>query len=208
MYNNIGDIVMKTIKETKITEYTIQKSRFITVFTIVHTKEEISEKLEQVKIDYPGANHYCYAYISDQEKRCSDDGEPSKTAGMPMLNVLESNELNHVLCIVIRYFGGIKLGAGGLVRAYTKAVTSALEQNTLVEMMKGYQVKIKFSYDTLKQIDYLLKNVLITNKEFQECITYTIHIEREQKETILKELNSYLLDSTVEKEIYITKEMD
>lgn len=208
MYNNIGDIVMKTIKENKITEYIIQKSRFITVFTIVHTKEEISEKLEQVKIDYPGANHYCYAYILDQEKRCSDDGEPSKTAGMPMLNVLESNELNHVLCIVIRYFGGIKLGAGGLVRAYTKAVTSALEQNTLVEMMKGYQVKIKFSYDTLKQIDYLLKNVLITNKEFQECITYTIHIEQEQKETILKELNSYLLDSTVEKEIYMTKEMD
>lgn len=208
MYNNIGDIVMKTIKETKITEYTIQKSRFITVFTIVHTKEEISEKLEQVKIDYPGANHYCYAYILDQEKRCSDDGEPSKTAGMPMLNVLESNELNHVLCIVIRYFGGIKLGAGGLVRAYTKAVTSALEQNNIVEMMKGYQIKIKFSYDTLKQIDYLLKNILITNKEFQECITYTIHIEQEQKETILKELNSYLLDSTVEKEIYMTKEMD
>ncbi len=208
MYNNIGDIVMKTIKETKITEYTIQKSRFITVFTIVHTKEEISEKIEQVKIDYPGANHYCYAYILDQEKRCSDDGEPSKTAGMPMLNVLESNELNHVLCIVIRYFGGIKLGAGGLVRAYTKAVTSALEQNNIVEMMKGYQIKIKFSYDTLKQIDYLLKNILITNKEFQECITYTIHIEQEQKETILKELNSYLLDSTVEKEIYMTKEMD
>lgn len=208
MYNNIGDIVMKTIKETKITEYTIQKSRFITVFTIVHTKEEISEKLEQVKIDYPGANHYCYAYILDQEKRCSDDGEPSKTAGMPMLNVLESNDLNHILCIVIRYFGGIKLGAGGLVRAYTKAVTSALEQNNLVEMIKGYEMKLKFSYDTLKQIDYLLKNVLITNKEFQENITYTIHIEKEQKETILKELNSYLLDSTLEQEIYMTKEMD
>lgn len=208
MYNNIGDIVMKTIKDNKTTEYTIQKSKFITELIQVHNKEEINLLLDKVKSTYPGANHYCYAYIIDQEKRCSDDGEPSKTAGMPMLNVLESNDLNHILCIVIRYFGGIKLGAGGLVRAYTKAVTSALEQNSLVEMIKGYEMKLKFSYDTLKQIDYLLKNVLITNKEFQENITYTIHIEKEQKETILKELNSYLLDSTLEQEIYMTKEMD
>ncbi len=208
MYNNIGDIVMKTIKNNKTTEYTIQKSQFITDFSIVHTKEEVIAKLQQVKITYPGATHYCYAYIIDQEKRCSDDGEPSKTAGMPMLNVLESNNLNHILCIVIRYFGGIKLGAGGLVRAYTKAVTSALEQNSLVEMIKGYEIKLKFSYDALKQIDYLLKTIQIIKKEFQETITYIIHIEKEEKETILKELNSYLLDSNLEQEIYMTKEMD
>lgn len=208
MYNNIGDIVMKTIKNNKTTEYTIQKSQFITDFSIVHTKEEVIAKLQQVKITYPGATHYCYAYIIDQEKRCSDDGEPSKTAGMPMLNVLESNNLNHILCIVIRYFGGIKLGAGGLVRAYTKAVTSALEQNSLVEMIKGYEIKLKFSYDALKQIDYLLKNIQIIKKEFQETITYIIRIEKEEKETILKELNSYLLDSNLEQEIYMTKEMD
>lgn len=208
MYNMIGDIVMKTIKENKTTEYIIQKSRFITELIQVHTKEEINILLDKVKITYPGANHYCYAYIIDQEKRCSDDGEPSKTAGMPMLNVLESNDLNHILCIVIRYFGGIKLGAGGLVRAYTKAVTSALEQNSPVEMIKGYEIKLKFTYGTLKQIDYLLKNVEIIQKEFQEYITYTIHIDQEQKETILKELDSYLLDSTLGQEIYMTKEMD
>jgi len=101
----------------------VKNSKFITLIYQVRTKEEVNFYLEEVRVKYPNATHYCYAYIIDLDKKESDDGEPSGTAGIPILQVLEKNELNQVLCIVVRYFGKIKLGAGGLVRAYTKAVT-------------------------------------------------------------------------------------
>ena len=179
---------MKSIKEKSISELEIQKSKFITVLYPIHNIEEVKEALLEAKKEFPNATHYCYAYILDQNERCSDDGEPSKTAGMPMLNVLKMQDYQHILAIVVRYFGGIKLGAGGLVRAYTKAVTTALENIIPVSLIPGNRYEISFSYEQLKDIDHLLKNVLIKEKNFGEAIRYQIDLSIESSESILQSL--------------------
>ena len=119
-------MIMHTIKENIINEIVIQKSRFITCLYKINNKDEVNKHLDKIKDDYPFATHYCYAYRLDNIEKCSDDGEPKGTAGTPILHVLQMNNLTNILCVVIRYFGGIKLGAGGLVRAYTNSFVKAL----------------------------------------------------------------------------------
>ena len=119
---------MKTILNNYVSELEINKSRFITLLYKVDNIDLIKEKLDLVKDLYKDATHYCYAYIIDNNKKSSDDGEPGGTAGVPIMEVLLKNDLNYVLCVVVRYFGGIKLGAGGLVRAYTKTTSLAVSQ--------------------------------------------------------------------------------
>ena len=109
---------MKSIKFNIENEFIIKKSKFITKLYFVTSEIEIKNILDENKTEYKDATHICYAYILNNVERFNDDSEPSGTAGMPILNVLKNNNLNNVLCIVIRYFGGIKLGAGGLIRAY------------------------------------------------------------------------------------------
>ena len=117
----------------------IKNSKFICNIYHVETINEINKILDETRKKYYDATHCCYAYILDNIKKESDDGEPSGTAGIPMLQVLEKNNLNHVLCIVIRYFGKIKLGAGGLVRAYTKSVTETIKNN-IITLIPGVKV--------------------------------------------------------------------
>ena len=105
----------------------IKKSKFIACLFLVTEEDEVDEYLKQIKLDYPGATHYCYAYIIGANQKCSDDHEPHGTAGAPILNVLIKRKLDYVLCVVVRYFGGIKLGAGGLVRAYSNATSQVLD---------------------------------------------------------------------------------
>ena len=194
---------MKSIKEKIKNELEIQKSKFITVLYPVHNVEETKKILLETKEEFPNATHYCYAYIIDQNERCSDDGEPSKTAGMPMLNVLKMQDYQHVLVIVVRYFGGIKLGAGGLVRAYTKAVTTALENITPISLVPGIRYNIFFSYEQLKEIDHLLKNVSITEKNFDEVIQYQIELPIESCETILQTIKPKTLKIEKKDPIFI-----
>ena len=178
-------IYIKTIKEEITNEIEIKKSRFITrIFKA--DQENIPLYLNQVKQEYPKATHYCYAYISKNCQKSFDDNEPTGTAGKPILNVLEKEELEKVLVIIIRYFGGIKLGAGGLIRAYTKATTEALQKATFQEVVDAYKIKIQFPYTDEKKITYLLKEDNIIKKEFQEEITYWAIIEKEK----LPELNN------------------
>lgn len=167
---------MYSIKENKefITE--IQRSKFICRLIKLNSFDQIDEELSKIKKDWSGATHYCYAYLFENKKRCSDDGEPSGTAGMPILNVLENNDLNNILCVVVRYFGGIKLGAGGLVRAYTQSVTNTLELTELSEIKKGKKVEIIFPYNQDKKINYLLSNFTILEKHFDENIKYIFNI--------------------------------
>lgn len=195
---------MKSIKEKSISELEIQKSKFITVLYPIHNIEEVKEALLEAKKEFPNATHYCYAYILDQNERCSDDGEPSKTAGMPMLNVLKMQDYQHVLVIVVRYFGGIKLGAGGLVRAYTKAVTTALENIIPVSLIPGNRYEISFSYEQLKDIDHLLKNVLIKEKNFGEAIRYQIDLPIESSESILQSLKPKTIKIEKKDSIFIS----
>lgn len=178
---------MKSIKEKVTNEIIINKSRFITILTNINGIDKAKEKLENIKKQYKDATHYCYAYIINNHEKCSDNGEPSGTAGMPILNVLKQNDLTNVLCVVIRYFGGIKLGAGGLIRAYSSSASEALNKATITTLVNGYNITIEFSYDNLKQIDYLLKNINI-KKDYQTNITYNFNITETKFNQIENEL--------------------
>ena len=169
---------MQTIKENIISEIVINKSKFITEIIKINDIKLIKEYLLDVKNKYKDANHYCYAYIIDNNKKSSDDGEPGGTAGIPIMEVLNKNNLNYVLCIVIRYFGGIKLGAGGLVRAYSKSVSSALSTCSLFSLEDGYKITLEIDYDRQKFLEGLLKNYNYSTL-FNEKITYYIDASNE-----------------------------
>lgn len=173
---------MKTIKETTIHELVIKNSKFITVLEKIDDSTNILNIVEEIKQQYPKATHYCYAYITENHQKSSDDGEPGGTAGMPMLNVLEKEQIVNVLAVTIRYFGGIKLGAGGLVRAYSKSVREALESSVVIELERGLKIEIVIPYDMQKNIDYLLKDSKVLEKDYQEQIKYIALISKNDLE--------------------------
>lgn len=181
---------MKSIQKEITNEIIINKSKFITILTNINDIDKIKEELENIKKTYKDATHYCFAYIINNHEKCSDNGEPSGTAGMPILNVLKQNNLTNILCVVIRYFGGIKLGAGGLIRAYSSSASEALNKANIVNLVKGYKIIIEFSYNNIKQIDYLLKNIQI-KKDYSNNITYTFNIKEEKLNKIENELSKF-----------------
>lgn len=193
MYNYSGDF-MRTIKSNVANEIIIKNSRFICLFMKINSTD-INNILDNIKEEYPKATHYCYAYVYNDIKRFSDDGEPGGTAGMPMLNVLLKEELSNVLCVVIRYFGGIKLGAGGLVRAYTKSVTECLKVTDLMELEEGYKLRLKFNYNDEKQIKYLLKDSNVLNEKYDLDVEYTVLVNNEIFNNI-KNYNYEILEKT------------
>ncbi len=190
---------MKTISEKITNELIIKNSKFITIIYPITSIENIQGLIDETKLVYPKATHYCYAYIINDIKRSSDDKEPSGTAGTPMLNVLTKENYTNILVITVRYFGGIKLGAGGLVRAYSKSVKEALNIATTIDLELGYRVQITASYSKQKELDYLLKNALIIKKEYQEKIEYEVLISKDS----IQALNNY--DYKILKEEYISK---
>ena len=179
---------MKTVKENIENEIIINKSRFITLLIKINNLDEIEKNLKEIKKKYKDATHYCYAYTIGNKEKCSDNGEPSGTAGIPILNVLKQNDLTNILCVVIRYFGGIKLGAGGLIRAYSTSASEALNKTNIVNLIKGYKIVIEFNYDNIKQINYLLKDIQI-KKEYGNTITYTFYIKEDSLNKIENELS-------------------
>lgn len=189
---------MKTVIDN-INEIIINKSRFICLMYNISSVSEVSSKLEEAKNKYEGANHYCYAYIIGRMEKMSDDGEPSGTAGAPILNVLQKEGLQNVLCIVVRYFGGIKLGAGGLVRAYSKACKEALR---ITNLEKGYLIEIKFEYNKIKDIDYLIGDNLIDDKNFDTSPIYKVKITVDKYNKIINKLNM-ISDVKIIEDIYI-----
>ena len=175
---------MYTIENNIKYELIVKNSKFITILYKINDNK-IDDILLNIKKEYPDATHYCYAYIVDDIKKSSDDGEPSGTAGIPILKVLENNNLTNILCIVIRYFGGIKLGANGLVRAYTKSCANAIKEANLKELVDGINITVTFPYTRLKEIDYLLKDLVINSKSFDNLITYNLNIEKDFLNTII-----------------------
>src|SRR5699024_3018119 len=121
-------LIMKSILKKDINEITIKNSKFIGVIIPIESKEDIKERLSELKTEYKNATHYCYAFKLINDKGFSDDGEPNKTAGIPILNVIEGENLINVLVVVIRYFGGIKLGPGGLIRAYSNTCKEVINK--------------------------------------------------------------------------------
>lgn len=170
---------MKTIISNIETIYEIKNSKFITLLYKINNNFNLEEILNEVKIKYPKATHYCYAYRLIDKEKSSDDGEPGGTAGLPMLNVLIKEDIVNVLAITVRYFGGIKLGAGGLVRAYTKSLTTALNNDNYNYLINGYLIEINEDYSNQKQLDYILKDFNIIEKQFNNKIIYKVEITKE-----------------------------
>lgn len=170
---------MQTIKDNVIDQYEIKKSKFITLIYRINSIDEINKLMDDIKNNYKDATHYCYAYKLNNIQRFNDDGEPNGTAGLPILEVLNKRNINNVLCVVIRYFGGIKLGAGGLVRAYSKAVRNVLDNSQMIELLEGYLIKIRSTYDEQKKYDYIFKDKIL-KKEYDEHIIYYIEIDKNE----------------------------
>ena len=171
---------MYTIHENVKNEIIIKNSRFITIIAKIKFKEEVDSILNQIKKVYPKATHYCYAYkIGETIKKAEDDGEPSSTAGLPMLNILEKEDITNVIAITVRYFGGIKLGTSGLIRAYSKSVKEALKKAQTKELIKAVICDITFPYTKEKEINYKIPKEHILDKSYLETITYRIIIPKD-----------------------------
>lgn len=192
--------VMKTIKNNIENTIIIKNSKFITNIIKLNKEIDIDRFLNEIRNKYNDANHNCYAYIFENIKKCSDDGEPSGTAGIPMMQVLEKRELSNILVVVTRYFGGIKLGASGLVRAYSNSVSTTLDKSEIINLTKGKNIDIIFNYDNIKKIDYLIKDKTILNKEFKDYIKYNLDIDNNTLE-LLKQVKE--IDIIINNDIYL-----
>lgn len=204
--------MFKTINQDVSSEIVEKKSKFIANVYYVETVEEAEDKLKEVKKTYFDARHNCYAfsiYTKDGIiNRFSDDGEPSGTAGAPMLNILNSKGLTNILVVITRYFGGILLGTGGLVRAYTGALQEALNKIVEIEKDIGLETKIEVSYSDFEKFKYYLKQneIKLLNSEYSENIVSIIEITEEKLQKIKinrNELNFKILSINILREKYI-----
>lgn len=202
-YNFVGDF-MNTIKNNMQSIKIIKKSKFITKIFFVQNVDEALKFINDTKTEYSDATHVCYGYICDNNIKFSDDNEPSNTAGMPIYNVLKNNNLNHVLAIVVRYFGGIKLGAGGLVRAYSNCVSEII-QNNLTKIIKGYLIEIAFDYNNIKEIEYILKDYEIIYKNYDINIVFNFKCSSNDFDTLRYKLNDYVDEIEIKKDIIMKR---
>ena len=184
-----------TIKNECKAEITEKKSKFICNIFHVESVKEAEEKLNMIRKKYHDARHNCYVYKVFEENvfKASDDGEPSGTAGVPMLNIVNGRNLSNVLVVVTRYFGGILLGTGGLVRAYSLATTTALENANIVMQEMGLEAEFFVEYKELEELKYIMKNrnINIINLEYAEKIKVIV---QGQEENVLKILNDKISD--------------
>lgn len=186
---------MKTIINNVQKTIIIKKSKFITYTYKVFNLEDVTEILNKIKNDYSDATHICYAYIINQDRKYTDDKEPSNTAGKPMFDVLLKNDLNYVLTVVIRYFGGIKLGSNGLIRAYSSSVKETLNDNTKnIEI--GYKIIIDESYQNEKIINYLLKDSIIIKKDYTNKVYIEAIIKKDKLES-LSNINYQIIEEVI-----------
>jgi uncharacterized protein, YigZ family len=204
---------MKIILETKETEIVEKKSRFIANIAAVASEEEAIEFIEKIKKKYYDARHNCYAYIigdKGDKKKCSDDGEPQRSAGMPMMEVLENQGYFDIVAVVTRYFGGTLLGVGGLIRAYQGAVIEGLNASVSGEIHEGFRAKYRFGYDFYGKIKYIAEseNIVIEDTLFDETVTISLIFNDSESERLQKKLveetNANIERLLLEKIKYIT----
>ena len=186
-------------------EKIIEKSRFLTYSAHVTSEDEAKAFLTEIRQKHSMATHVCYAYIADKLgnlQRFSDDGEPQGTAGVPILEVLKAKKLCETAVAVVRYFGGIKLGAGGLVRAYSKAAAMAADANTCVETALAAFLSASFSYDLVSAfMRFAEKNELFAvTYDYGETVTARFHVRAERSQEILTALTEFLLGKCTAKE--------
>lgn len=170
---------MNVIKDNSEYEEIVKKSKFISFLYFVKSIDEVNNYLNELKAKYKDASHICYAYIVDNNVKYNDDKEPSKTAGFPILNVLKNNDLNYVLAVVVRYFGGIKLGSGNLLRTYLNVTNENLKKTGIKEYKLKKEYIITCNYDNVNYVNNVLKDEDIINKTFNNLITYEVLIDNE-----------------------------
>lgn len=175
---------MRKLTESREGIYIEKKSKFICHLYSVKNVDEITEILKSEKKKYYDARHHCFAYILGDDAsdiKCSDDGEPSGTAGRPMLDVLQKEGVTDILCVVIRYFGGTLLGTGGLVRAYQSALKDAIEKSYFKNESEAVIVKYKYAYNFDAKISSYLrdKNIKVLANDYSDMVEITIVLEKD-----------------------------
>jgi len=189
---------LKLIQGNYINTIVISKSEFITRLYRVNSVDEVNEFLADVRKKHYDASHNCYAYIlglNKEIKKSSDDGEPAKTAGAPMLDALEKNDVTNILAITTRYFGGILLGASGLVRAYSKSVSEALEQADFYEIKKEVIFTLNTSYSGYNTLIKALPYAKVDNVSFNTDVVIEGTIPIDKKDTFKDDLFKYKIDA-------------
>ena len=179
----------RTIKEDGQVQEEIKKSLFICHAKRVYSEEEARDFITAIKKEHYKATHNCSAFIIGERseiKRTSDDGEPSGTAGVPMLGVLENHNLTNICVVVTRYFGGIKLGAGGLIRAYAGSVALAVKEIGIIEIKEQAGIAIQMSYAQYQEYGNFLKehNLIELETNFTDQVDTMIYVDKEEKENI------------------------
>ncbi len=187
-----------TLAKAATALHIVQKSRFIAAATPVATEEEALEHVKKQRAEYKAATHYCYAYIIGENAgimRYQDDGEPSGTAGMPILEALRQNDAVNACIVVTRYFGGVLLGAGGLTRAYSHAANEAVKAAGLALVEPSITLAITVDYPHWDKLEYLLSQrpVARVDKAFSDRVTLTLTVRSKDADTLSQEV----LDSTL-----------
>jgi uncharacterized YigZ family protein len=173
--------------------YKEKGSKFLAFAYPVESEENVRQKLEVLKKEYFDARHHCYAYILGPEKtkyRTSDDGEPNHSAGDPILGQIRSKNLTDVLVVVVRYFGGVKLGVGGLISAYKSAAESALNAVAVIEKEVTVELNIQYDYQATPEVMRLIKefDLIIKTQNFEETCTMTLDVSLKNKEALLEKI--------------------
>lgn len=181
----------KTVYEGGEGELVEKKSRFIATVRPVKTEEEANQFVEEMRKKYWDARHNCWAFILGERqefKRCSDDGEPSQTAGKPMMDVLTGAGLTDVAVVVTRYFGGTLLGTGGLVRAYSGAVQEGLKNSTVITKYLGVKLSVTTDYNGVGKLQYLFgqKEIPILSAEYTDKVVFTVLVKSSRIQEIKK----------------------
>ena len=194
---NLYDRVVKSdgllcLKEGGVGEITEKKSRFIATLKPVGSEEEATAFIHEIKKKYWDAKHNCSAFVIGEGglTRCSDDGEPAGTAGRPMLEVLTGAGLNNVCAVVTRYFGGVLLGTGGLVRAYQSAVKEGLKQCVIVRRIPGNVYMVETDYNGAGKLQYLFgkEGVIVQDSAYGASVIFTVVLRKEQEDPVLTQI--------------------
>ena len=191
--------MFKSIEKEAVAEFVEKKSKFIATIFPINSKEEAENRISEIKKKYYDAKHNCYAYVVGNVEKCSDDGEPSGTAGAPLLDLLKNKELTNVVVIVTRYFGGILLGTGGLVRAYTETAKKAIESTSIVIKEYGIRYSVEINYNSLKDLQHLCKmlEINIVKIDYKINVNVTMESNLDKKQSLLQS-NIKILNVKVE----------
>lgn len=203
-----------TIEDSAIGEIVEKKSRFIANIFYIESRKEAEDKIKEMKKKYFDARHNCSAYrVFDGDnivEKSNDDGEPSGTAGAPILNILQKNNLCNILVVVTRYFGGILLGTGGLVRAYTEATLKAIENANKIPISAGKEFEVKVDYTNLESLKYYCRKneINIIKTQYLNEIICNLEIENKNIDKFLKDIEKRTINILEYREIqerYIRK---